>query len=73
MPTRNILDALRARQRRWEDALKLQLLSRRIKVGREARDRGDFTDVGDAELGAYLEERRVSGTRSSRAHLKSSD
>jgi antitoxin ParD1/3/4 len=61
MPTRNILDGLRALQRHWADALKLQLLRRRIKAGREALDRGDFTDVDDAELDAHLEECRASG------------
>jgi len=51
-----VRDALRAlSQRRQEDALKLKALRARIKEGVEALDRGDFTEVADADLEAYLE------------------
>ena len=49
MPTRNLLDTLRARQRRRKDALKLTTLGLRVKAGVEALDRGDFTEVDDAK------------------------
>jgi antitoxin ParD1/3/4 len=51
-----VRDALRAlQQRRREDTLKLKTLRMQIKAGVEALDRGDFTEVDDAELDAYLE------------------
>jgi hypothetical protein len=56
MPRRNFLDTLRALQQRWGDALKLRMLRKRIKTGVEALERGDFTEVDDAELDTYLEE-----------------
>jgi antitoxin ParD1/3/4 len=54
MPTRNLLDTLRALQRRRKDALKLTTLRLHVKAGGEALDRGDFTEVDDAELETYL-------------------
>jgi antitoxin ParD1/3/4 len=51
-----IRDALRAlQQRRREDALKLKALRMQIKAGVDALERGDFTDVADADLDRYLE------------------
>jgi antitoxin ParD1/3/4 len=51
-----IRDALRALQRqRRQDALKLKVLRLQIKAGVEALDRGDFTEITDADLDEYLE------------------
>lgn len=51
-----VRDALRAlRQRRQEDALKLKALRQQIREGVDALDRGDFTEVADADLEDYLE------------------
>ena len=51
-----VRDALRAlQQRRREDALKLEALRRQINVGIEALDRGEFIEIADNELEAYLE------------------
>jgi antitoxin ParD1/3/4 len=51
-----IRDALRAlQQRRKEDSLRLKALRAQIKAGVEALDRGDFVDVHDADLDAYLD------------------
>lgn len=50
-----IRDALRAlRQRRKEDALKLKALRAEVAAGIAAIDRGEFTDVKEADLGDYL-------------------
>jgi antitoxin ParD1/3/4 len=51
-----VRDALRAlRQRQREDALKLKALRAQIKAGAEALDRGEFTEVADADLDRYLD------------------
>ena len=51
-----VRDALRAlQQRRSEDALKLKMLRMQIKAGIEDLERGDFTEVDDADLERYLE------------------
>ena len=51
-----VRDALRAlQQRRREDALKLEALRRQIDVGIAALDRGEFVEIADNELEAYLE------------------
>ena len=51
-----VRDALRAlQQRRREDALKLEALRRRIDAGIAALDRGEFTQIADAELDSYLD------------------
>lgn len=47
MPTRNIS--------RREDALKLKTLRMQIKAGVDALERGEFTEVADADLDRYLE------------------
>ena len=59
-----VRDALRAlRQRRHEDALKLKALRMQIKVGVDALERGEFTEVDDVDLESYLESLAVeSGT-----------
>jgi antitoxin ParD1/3/4 len=50
-----VRDALRAlQQRRREDALKLEVLRAQIQAGAEALQRGDFIEVEDADLEAYL-------------------
>lgn len=52
-----IRDALRVLQRvRREDALKLKFLRTQIRAGTEALERGEFVEVHDADLEAYLEE-----------------
>jgi len=51
-----VRDALRALQhRRREDALKLKALRMQLKVGIAALDSGEFTEIDEADLGAYLE------------------
>ena len=51
-----IRDALRVlQQRRKEDSLRLKALRAQIKAGIDALDRGDFTEVDDADLEEYLE------------------
>lgn len=51
-----VRDALRTLQRRRrDDALKLEALRMRIRAGVDAIDRGDVTDVDDADLEDYLE------------------
>jgi antitoxin ParD1/3/4 len=52
----NLPNALRARRRK--DALKLTALRLHVKAGVAALDRGDFTDVDDAEPETYLQECR---------------
>jgi antitoxin ParD1/3/4 len=52
-----VRDALRAlKQRRREDALKLKALRMQIKAGLDELERGEFTEVADADLDRYLEE-----------------
>lgn len=49
-------DAVRGLQQRWkEDELKLTALRKQIKAGAEALDRGDFTEIEDADLDAALD------------------
>ena len=51
-----VRDALRTlQQRRREDALKLKALRVHIKAGVDALDRGEFTEIADADLDTYLE------------------
>jgi antitoxin ParD1/3/4 len=51
-----IRDALRVlQQRRREDSLRLKALRAQIKAGADALERGDFTEVGEADLEGYLE------------------
>jgi len=51
-----IRDALRVLQRvRREDALKLKFLRTQIRAGTDALERGEFVDVHDADLDAYLD------------------
>ena len=51
-----IRDALRAlQQRRREDALKLEALQQQIDAGIAALERGEFIEIADVELDAYLD------------------
>ena len=51
-----VRDALRAlQQRRREDALKLKALRAQVKAGVEALERGEFTEVADADLDHHFE------------------
>ena len=51
-----VRDALRAlQQRRRQDALKLEVLRQQIDAGIAALDRGEFTEIADAALDAYLD------------------
>jgi antitoxin ParD1/3/4 len=51
-----IRDALRVlQQKRREDALKLRALRAQIKAGLDALERGDSTDIAEADLDDYLE------------------
>lgn len=57
-------DAIRAlQQRRAEEALKLDKLRVLIQQGVAALDRGDYTEVDDEDLDAYLDELATSGGR----------
>ncbi|MSO84753.1 MAG: type II toxin-antitoxin system ParD family antitoxin [Rhodospirillales bacterium] len=59
-----IRDALRVlQQRRREDALKLKALRARIKAGVDALDRGEFTEIADADLDAALDGLATAGSR----------
>jgi antitoxin ParD1/3/4 len=50
-------DAIRAlQQRREEQSLKLDRLRLSIKAGAAALDRGDYTEVDDEGLDAYLDD-----------------
>jgi len=52
-----VRDAIRAlQQRRAEQALKLDKLRLAIDQGIAALDRGDYTDVEDEDLDAYLDD-----------------
>jgi antitoxin ParD1/3/4 len=52
-----VRDAIRAlQQRRTEDAPRLDKLRLSIKHGIAAFDRGDYTDVEDEDLDAYLDD-----------------
>jgi len=52
-----VRDAIRAlQQRRAEEALKLDKLRLFIKAGVAALDRGDYTEVEDEDLDAYLDD-----------------
>ena len=51
-----IRDALRAlQQRRKEDSLRLKALRAQVRVGVDALDRGDFTEIEGVDLEGYLE------------------
>lgn len=51
-----VRDALRTlQQRRAEEALELDRLRVAVRQGLAALDRGDFTEVEDEELDAYLD------------------
>ncbi|MFM7346921.1 MAG: type II toxin-antitoxin system ParD family antitoxin [Tagaea sp.] len=49
-------DAVRALQRRWkEDELRLAALRKVLKEGADAIARGEYDDVDEADLDAYLD------------------
>ena len=51
-----VRDAIRAlQQRRAEDALKLERLRLAIQAGVDALERGEYTEVSDEGLDAYLD------------------
>jgi antitoxin ParD1/3/4 len=57
-------DAIRAlQQRRAEDELRLEQLRVAIDQGIAALERGDYTEVDDSELDAYLDELAASPRR----------
>jgi antitoxin ParD1/3/4 len=62
-----IRDALRAlQQRRREDALKLERLRLQIRLGIDDLESGDFIEIDDPDLDAYIEGLGGSGENSSR-------
>ena len=62
-----IRDALRVlQQRRMEDSLRLKVLRAQLKAGVDALERGDFTEVRDADLGGYLERLTTSASKRAR-------
>ena len=62
-----IRDALRALQlRRKEDSLRLKALRAHIKAGTDALERGEFTEVDDAELEGYVERLKTSAAKRAR-------
>jgi len=57
-------DAIRAlQQRRAEETLKLDRLRLAVQQGAAALDRGDYTEIDDENLDAYLDELAVSARR----------
>lgn len=61
-----VRDALRAlRQRRQQDALKLELLRAQVELGVSALDRGDATEIDESEIESYLS--AISAPRARRA------
>ena len=51
-----VRDAVRTlQQRRAEDALKLERLRLAVKIGVDALERGEYTEVSDEELDDYLD------------------
>lgn len=65
---RNASEAMRAairalQQRRAEEALKLDKLRVSIKQGIAALGRGDYTEVEDEDLDAYLDDLAAPGRR----------
>lgn len=59
-----VRDAIRAlRQRRAEDALRLEKLRLAIEEGVAALDRGDYTEVADEDLDAWLDSLATSPSR----------
>ena len=62
-----VRDALRAlQQRRREDALKLKALRVQIKAGVVALERGEFVEIDDTNLEAYLEEMTAAPVKGAR-------
>lgn len=52
-----VRDAIRAlRQRRAEEALRLEKLRLSIEAGAAALDRGDYTEVADEDLDDFLDD-----------------
>jgi antitoxin ParD1/3/4 len=59
-----VRDALRVlQQRRREDALKLKALRIQLKAGIDALERGDFTELEESDLDAYLEDATAAPTK----------
>ena len=57
-------DAIRVlQQRRAEDALKIERLRQAIDAGTAALDRGDYTEVEDEDLDAFLDDLAASTRR----------
>lgn len=51
-----VRDALRAlQQRRLEDALKLKALRAQVKAGVDALKQGEFVEIAETDLDAYLD------------------
>lgn len=60
----NASEAMRGLQQRWqEDELKLTMLRTQIKAGVDALDRGDFTEIDDADLDTALDKLASSSAR----------
>lgn len=61
-----VRDALRVlQQRRREDALKLKALRTQLQAGVDALDRGEFVQIDESDLDAYVS--RLVPTRSRRS------
>jgi antitoxin ParD1/3/4 len=59
-----VRDALRGLQLRHEqDALKLEALRMHVAAGVAALERGQFTEVADADLDAYLDDLATTSAR----------
>lgn len=62
-----VRDALRTlQQRRREDALKLKVLRAHIRAGLDDLERGEFTEIADADLERYLESLTAAGGKQAR-------
>jgi len=62
-----VRDALRVlQQRRQEDALKLKALRAHVKAGVEALERGEFTELADADLDSYFDSLTATSSKPAR-------
>ncbi len=62
-----VRDALRVlQQRRREDSLKLKALRMQIRAGVDALDQGEFAEVAEVDLEAYLERLAIPAAKRAR-------
>jgi antitoxin ParD1/3/4 len=62
-----VRDALRVlQQRRREDALRLKALRNAVRAGIDALERGEYEEIGEAQLDAYLDRLEQRASRKKR-------